>query len=143
MAGSIKDAVTIYKIVHQLLHTEGAAPQGGATAEGTVQLCQRLEPYHLPYKDPDNQLRTMYGGVYELYAQGDDPIAAMELWLRATLRGSAGLEALVGTRINPGPLLPGTQLPAVAFDLMSPRDVPGADGVIVTTRAEYRVCVVI
>lgn len=143
MAGSIKDAVAIYKIVHELLHFESAAPEGGDTAEGTVQLCQRLEPHRLQYKDPDNQLRQQYGGIYEMFAQGDDPMAAMELWLRATLRGSAALALLVGTRINPGPLLPGTTLPAVAFDLMGARDVTGSGGVIVTMRAEYRVCVVI
>jgi hypothetical protein len=141
MAGSIKDAVAIYKIVHELLHFESAAPQGGVTAEGTVQLCQRLAPHRLAYKDPDGLLRQQYGGIYELYAQGADPIAAMELWLRDTLRGSAALASLVGTRINPGPLMPGTTLPAVTFALLDPSDVSGAGGVIVTTRAQYRVCV--
>lgn len=140
MAGSIKSAVPIYKIVHNLLHFESSAPQSGATAEGTVQLCQRVSPHRLTYKDPDNQLRQQYGGIYELYAQGEDPIAAMELWLRDTLRGSSALGALVGTRINPGPLLPGTTLPAVTFALIDPNDVK-AGGVIVTTKAQYRVCV--
>lgn len=141
MAGSIKSAVAIYKIVHELLHFESSAPQGGETDEGTVQLCQRVSPHRLTYKDPDNQLRQQYGGIYELYAQGADPIAAMELWLRDTLRGSSALGALVGTRINPGPLLPGTTLPAVTFALLDPTDVTGAGGVIVTTKAKYRVCV--
>jgi len=144
VAGSIKDQVRIYKIVHALLHFESEAPQGGETDEGTVVCCQRVRRApRLPHRTPDGRFHEYYGGVYELHAVGDDPVAAMELWIRETLRGSAGLEVEVSTRINPGPLTPGTALPAVTWvQCMDPVDIPGAGGVIMAVRAQYRVCVV-
>lgn len=144
MAQSIKDAVRIYKIVHELLHFESSAPQGGEVDEGTVILCQRLRPApRLPHlSDKDRLQHFYYGGIYELHATGDDAIAAMEQWIRDTLRGSATLALEVGTRINPGPLDAGTVLPAVTFAQIAVNDVAGAGGVIFTTWAHYRICVV-
>ena len=144
MADSIKDAVRIYKIVHNLIHFESSAPQGGEVDEGTVLLCQRLRPApRLPHiSDKDRLQHFYYGGIYEMHAIGDDAIAAMEMWLRDTLRGSVALAAEVSTRINPGPLDAGTVLPAVSFAQISVGDVPGAGGVIFDTWAHYRVCVV-
>ncbi len=143
MADSIKNAVPIYKIVHSLLHFEGSAPQGGATAEGVVQCCQRVRPYRQAMPERDNKTTLYYGGVYELFAGGDDPIAAMELWIRGTLMGSSALASYVGTRIEPGPIPAGTLLPAIAIVHLATSDVKGSGGVIMTTSATYRVCVVI
>ncbi len=142
MADSIKTAVAIYAIVHQLLHFEGCAPRGGDTEHGTVQLCQRTAPYQQKISERDNKQTIYYGGIYELFAEGTDPIAAIEVWIRNTLLGSSALAAYVNGRIEPGPIFPGDVKPGIAIVYIDSHDVKGAEGVIFTSRAVYRICVV-
>lgn len=137
---TFKDCVRIYGIVHNLLHFEGSAPQGGEADEGTVLLCQKIRPYRNAYYAEDNRKRTQYGGVYELAATGDDPIAAMEQWIRDTLKGSSALAVEV-TVIEPGPIDHGQTLPAISFVPVHLGTTKAADGVIACEYAQYRISV--